>query len=216
MKSQSKNVDFVDENPNDHTNARVRRRNKEKVRAENRRKFHEQKKGDQQAKLVRNVNETKAMLQEVRDIAKAVRPFFESGTHKLGNNWENLLEDQIAVARYGAQSRIKFREGAPLIEDGEFVMEWEPVPASEQIKARAMLIKLFPELMPEDAEPIEQDPIEKLAKALKGGEGVNSVTVEVDNTKKKELGPTVINAIGRIINGDDTKQNAADLTRANS
>jgi hypothetical protein len=189
--------------PQDPSHKKLRPR--EKQRRANVKAYRESKTQNSEHKLSRNILRAEKMLDDVKELSKILRPFLTNGAILLGNNWDQIMEDQIHTALYGTIKRpmVDAQTGEIVPnEDGEPQYSFIPVEPKDQMAARKHLIETFPKLIPEEAKTFDRDPLLALAAELKNTGGKMALAVEV-NAPEHEPDTEIIDGVARIIDNSD-------------
>lgn len=191
-------------------------RPKAKQRRENVRKFQREKTQNSEHKLAQNIHFAEKALDEVKELAKVLRPFLTNGAILLGNNWDQIMEDQIRTAIDGVIKRPMIDpETGDIVkgEDRKPKYIFVPVDPKDQMAARKHLIETFPKLIPESAKQMDVDPMIGLAKALAEQGGKMALEVEVE-APEHEPDDDIVEAFGRIIDNDPAQTIQLDTANA--
>lgn len=196
------------------TPIKIRMKEREAVRTRNRARSRKTDSERTRERLLLKIDGAANMLKEVKELAKALRPFLLDGAVVLGAAFDDLIADQITVAMTGTQLRMQFnKKGEALLgPDGTPVFELEPVTSSAQIQARQKLIEFFPTLIPDEAVSADRDPLESLVSFMNSGERI-SISKETTG-RAPDTDPSIVEAIGEVIDDDGNK--AIELNSANA
>lgn len=156
-------------------------------------------------KLARNVAFAEIKLKELKELAGVLKPFLQNAAIMLGKEFDELMNEEILLARSGIQMRVLLDDdGEPVVgKDGTAMMERVLVSPAQQIAARKYLITMFPKLIPEESKSMDRDPLLSLHAVLKEGGG-GRMALEVNGAKEEhEPDEEIIEGVGRILNDDD-------------